>query len=177
METGYKLDADSIRLIDKVVRQVMASEPTTRGRSRRSTGAASPIIGMLVVTIEDIPAADIMPWSELDARARGGFSAVGGSPPSSQSVWSPGAGMVAPAAISLEEFSTFTPPQNEGNSPPKKVTRGPFITGRVDGAGEPYEIKAYNMVPEVIHRGKLCQAKQIQIDDTTLLFIDVEPCD
>ena len=49
--------------------------------------------------------------------------------------------------------------------------------GQVDGEGKPYKIKAWNMVPEIIHKGKLCQAKRMMIGDDELLLIDVEPCD
>ena len=54
---------------------------------------------------------------------------------------------------------------------------GPFVMGQVDGEGEPYKIKALNMVPEIIHKGKLCQAKRMIIGEDEILLIDVEPCD
>ena len=175
MPTGYKLDADSIRMIDNVVRRVMASEPTTRGRQRRPGGGESPTFGDMVISLEDIPAAHVMTWSELDADAQRGF-ALSGTPPDKAKVWAIQKGPVQPVSISLSG-STKSQFEYEGLLYTEQEIPGPFIIGQVGSDGEPEKITAYNMVPETIHAGKLCQAKRIIIGETRYLFIDVEPCD
>ena len=187
MATGYKLDADSIRVIDGVVRRVLAAEPTTRGRQRRAGGGGAIATGSLVVTLEDIPAAKVLLWKELDGESRNAFGEDylrSGEPPDDQKVWAITSGNVQPVMFSDSPSSTYNagtdgenPPQIAGETVRGKETAGPFLTGKVHADGQPGQIQAHNMVPEKIYAGKLCQVKKIKVGKSDLMYIDVEPCD
>jgi hypothetical protein len=140
MATGYKLDTESIRLIDNVVRRVLASEPTTRGRQRRTGGGqSSSAEGVLGITLEDIPAAQVVeqPANSPDA------------PLSYYIFW----GKVARVTLSIGESKGLVTQQEKGHD------------------------NWFNTCTAKVHKGRLVQGKKITINGTTIIVVDVEPCE
>ena len=156
MATGYKLDADSIRLIDKVVRQVMASEPTTRGRQRRSGGGGKPSTfeGVLGITLEDIPPAELVdPPADM---------------PNAPKEYRLSFGEVARVSLAVEDDQVL-------------VTQTGFevdVEGGDPNHDKPREVDLWcNTCADAVHKGRLVQGKKITIGGTSITVVDVEPCE
>ena len=131
------------------------------------------VAGELLITLQDISAAEIIHWDELDGVKQRAFH-ISPDPEPKQKVWSLSRGEVQVVKFSQDEWGG----RIVGTDPDDDPTEfGPWITGDLEPNGDPKTMVAYNMVPETIHAGKLCQGKRIQLYGVEYLFIDVEPCD
>tara|TARA_B100000700_G_scaffold320898_1_gene419075 strand:+ start:58 stop:570 length:513 start_codon:yes stop_codon:yes gene_type:complete len=170
MATGYKLDADSIRLIDKVVRQVMASEPTTRTRQRQhgagGGGKPSTFEGVLGITLQDIPAAEIInPPADM---------------PNTPKQYKIFRGMVAQVSVAYGESGMLVTQKDyavdvDGKSPYREDGQ---IPGNVNDFSDMEFIDEwFNTCTGIVHKGRLVQGKKINIDGQSFIVVDVEPCE
>mgnify|MGYP001303219669 CR=1 FL=1 len=155
MATGYKLDADSVRLIDKVVRQVMAAEPTTRARQRHQGGGgqSASMRGVLGITLDDIPPAVLEDPPEDNPNA-----------PKKYEIFY---GKVARVELFFShEHTHIWQKENPGHGPPgsTEATEGEFDIW-------------YNTCSGKVHAGRLVQGKEITIGGKTITVVDVEPCE
>jgi len=158
MATGYKLDADSIRLIDKVVRQVMASEPTTRVRQRQHGGGGgvkpSTFEGVLGITLEDIPPAELVdPPADMP-----------NAPKQYKLFW----GEVARVSLTIGENDALVSQKDYAVD----------VDGNFLNEGNPKQVDAWiNTCTGKVHKGRLVQGKKINIDGQSVIVVDVEPCE
>ena len=183
---GVVFDPRSARAIEDIVLRMMASDPRRRKAPKKVPRPGKlQETGTMVVVVEDIPAAKIRSFGDLGKDTQSDLlRGLGGQPPEDAYVWCLGSGDVQPVVISFES-SGWGDNESQAGADGKDAAyylideklSGPFVMGQVDGEGTPYKIKAWNMVPEIIHKGKLCQAKRMMIGDDELLLIDVEPCD
>ena len=188
---GVVFDPRSARAIEDIVLRMMASDPRRRKAPKKVPRPGKlQETGTMLVAVEDIPAAKIRSFEDLGDLTKGDLlRGLEGTPPADAYVWCLGSGDVQPVVISFEASGNdpatgviSNPNASAGGESPaddldEEFLPGPFVMGQVDGEGKPYTIKAWNMVPEVIHKGKLCQAKRMMVGDDELLLIDVEPCD
>ena len=183
---GVVFDPRSARAIEDIVLRMMASDPRRRKAPKKGPRPGKlQETGTMVVTVEDIPAAKIRPFGDLGEYTQADLlRGLGGQPPENAYVWCLGGGDVQPVVISFEASGSWPNESQAGDDGKDPVyylidekLPGPFVMGQVDGEGKPYKIEALNMVPEIIHKGKLCQAKRMIIGEDEILVIDVEPCD
>ena len=187
---GYTLDKDSIKVIDDVVRRTMSMEPVHRQRRRPGKpGGTRPTLALLGVTLEDIPPAYRKKIGDLNGDARHQITETKGAQQGDESkVWVMGRGKVQhvelveidvteeeeAAGLHSEDF-LLAPSEAETAESQSLFSRVAVVP--VWSGTEPRTRVWYNTCPSTVHKGKLCQGKEIDTRFGKITILDVEPCD
>jgi len=199
MAQGYTLDKASIKVIDDVVRRTMSMEPVHRQRRRPGkSGGTRATLAILGVTIEDIPPAYTKETGDLSTAQQKLKETKGAQQGDDSKVWVLGRGKVQhvelveievteeeeTTGLHSEDFILSELGQTEWASPSSQVQGGAggSMVSRVAvvpvwSGSEPRTRIWYNTCPSTIHKGKLCQGKEIDTRFGKITILDVEPCD